>query len=50
MADREIKTRQEQKSKGKFNKKRNECYNTKYIRSYENKIELKNNSCKNKTI
>ena len=38
MGDLEIKTRQEQKGKGKFNKKHKECYNTKRVRQYENKI------------
>jgi hypothetical protein len=41
MADREIKTRQEEKGQGKFNKKNREKYNTKHVRLYENKIELK---------
>ena len=41
MAERDIKTRQEEKGKGKFNKKDKEKYNSKHIRLYERKIELK---------
>jgi hypothetical protein len=41
MADRDVKTRQEEKGKGKFNKKNKEKYNSKHVRLYEKKIELK---------
>jgi hypothetical protein len=40
MVDKEPKTRQEEKGKGKFNKKHKECYNTKRVRSYEKRFEL----------
>jgi len=41
MAERDIKTRQEEKGKGKFNKKNREKYNSKHVRLYEKKIDLK---------
>jgi len=41
MDNKEYKTRQEKKSKGKFSKKDKEIYNSKHIRSYERIIELR---------
>jgi len=38
MADKEYKTIQEKKSKGKYSTKDKEIYNSKYVRKYENKM------------
>jgi hypothetical protein len=39
MADKEYKTRQEKKNKGKYSTNGKEIYNSKHIRSYERNIE-----------
>lgn len=41
MADKDYKTRQEKKGKGKFASKHKELYNSKHIRSYERKLEAR---------
>ena len=41
MSDKEYKTRQEKKSKGKYSTKDKEIYNSKHIRSYEKRMESK---------
>ena len=43
-----IKTRQENKSKGKFSKKNQHIYNQKSVRQYENLLENKINKLKTK--